>query len=111
MSTIKISDSEAVKVARGLKTQRAQPATKFVERTVLYPVSIEYKPGVNTVEIRTFVRAGEFCSPRQWDLAMSLEKEYPNLNKDYRDYLKAAKLPVNLKGSDNPLNASVIELG
>lgn len=104
----KITDEQAIKALENARKGRTQYATVGVTRTILYPVDIEYKTGKKTTEIRTFVRQGEYCSPRQWELALQLEKQYPKLNKAYRDELKAAKKPIDIKMPNNPLNATPI---
>lgn len=106
-----ITDDEAVGV---LKTNakalsRNKIGTHFVTRTIIYPVSIEYKVGLFTNEIRTAVRQYEYCSPAQWERALEFEKKYPKLNAEYQKALKAMGKPVNVKEPGNPLNTTVIE--
>lgn len=104
----RLTDKEALEVLKNIGPKSLNIATKFVEKTVIYPVIIYYKAGIPTPEIRTFVRAGEYCSESQAVMAAALEKEYPELQKDYRAALKAQKLPVSLKGRENPLKATLL---
>lgn len=104
-----ISDKQALEAFNSTGTVRAHIATHPVERTVVYPVEIEYQPGVKTMEIRTFVRMGEYCSKVQWERALELEKQYPDLQKAYRKVLKDRGLPTSIKISPNPLKAVPID--
>jgi hypothetical protein len=111
MSEVKqISDKEAVSILNTTRGRRAQPANKFVTRTIVYPVTVFYKAETPTVEIRSFVRQNEYCSPAQWDKALELEKEYPELQKQYRAMLKAKGIALDVREPGNPLKATVIEL-
>lgn len=83
----------------------AKLATVMVPRTVIYPVEVEYKPGVKTVEVRPFVIAQSFCSERQWERALEYEKQYPELQRVYRQALEANGHKVDHKTMTNPLNA------
>jgi hypothetical protein len=105
MSEKRVTDAEALEVMETAKKNKTNIADTFVPRTILYAVSTEYKPGVPTTEILTFVRQGEFCNAAQWEHALELEKEFSGLNRKYHDELKAQGLPVNIKGSNNPLKA------
>lgn len=105
-----ISDSEAVELLSKTKIRRAQPARKFVRRTVVYPVVVYYRPEIPTTEIRTFVRQHEYCSESQWKKALEYEKQYPELQKTYRTALKAKGIPMEVKEPGNPLKATIIEL-
>lgn len=105
----KVTDKEAVEALNIARKSKLNIADTFVPRTIVYGVSLEYRPGVFTREIRTFVRQGEYCSARQWERALELEKEFKELNKIYSDAVKAKGKPVNIKGSSNPLNATPID--
>lgn len=107
---IQVSDAEAVELLTQTKVRRAQPAKKFVTRTVVYPVVVYYRPNIPTREIRTFVRQHEFCSEGQWKQALEYEKQYPELQKVYRAALKAKGIPTSVKEPGNPLKATIIEL-
>jgi hypothetical protein len=107
---IEITDEEALGIlSKGIPT-KSKLATKFVTRTIIYPVTVYYKPNVPTNELRTAVRMGEYCSPGQWERALELEKKYAKLNKQFVADLKARKLPVSMKEPGNPLKATVINL-
>jgi hypothetical protein len=92
-----LTDADAMEVVRAGAQSRFRFCDTFVPRTILYPVAIEYKPGIFTKEIRAFVRQGEFCSSTQWERALQLEKEFPELNKAHVAWLKSQKKPVNIK--------------
>lgn len=100
----KITDKEAVDVLTKSVAKFNNVADVFVKTTVIYPVTIEYTKDSPETEIRTFIRAGEYCSQRQMEMAKELEKEYSELNKAYRDSLKARKIPVVAK--EYPLRAT-----
>jgi hypothetical protein len=110
MSEKKVTDADALKVMETAKRNKTKIADTFVPRTILYAMNTEYKPGIPTTEILTFVRQGEFCNAAQWEKALELEKEFSGLNKKYHDELKAQGLPVNIKGSSNPLKAVPLNL-
>ncbi len=105
-----LSDAAAVKLFTTSGGRIPEIANKFVVRTVVYPVKISYKVNQFTDEIRTFVRAGEYCSEAQWAKALELEKQYPALQKSYRAMLKSHNMPVELSAPGNPLKATIIEL-
>jgi hypothetical protein len=104
-----ITDKQAVEVLNTTKPTKLNIADTFVPRTIFHAVEIEYKPGVKTVEIRSFVRQSEYCSARQWEYALELEKQFPELNKGYEKVMKAQKRPYNLKAPGNPLKATLLE--
>lgn len=103
-----ITDEQAVALLNSNVTTPLRVATKFVPRTILYPVKVEYKPGQFQDEIRAFVRQAEYVSPHKWEQALEVEKKYAKLNKDYAEGLKKAGLEVNMKEPANPLKATII---
>jgi hypothetical protein len=107
---IDVSDDTALAIFNKLDSTYAKVATKFVTRTIVYPAIMEYKPGVKTTEIRTFVRMHEWVSPAQWEKALRLEKKYAKLNKAYTDRLKSLGLPTSIKEPGNLLNATVLDI-
>lgn len=106
----KPTDEDAMRVVNSQAQSKVRICDTWVPRTVLYAASIEYKPGVETTEIRPFVRQGEWCNSRQWERALELEKEFGQLNKKYAESLKAAGKPVNIKTPKNFLNATPLGL-
>lgn len=100
----KITDKEALEVLNSLKAGNSEVATVFVKETVVYPVVIYYNKDIPSKEIRTFVRAGEYCSERQAQMAAELKKEYADLNKAYADGLK--KKGINPVVKEYPLRAT-----
>jgi hypothetical protein len=110
---MELTDEDAMEVVAEQaqsSAMRNQVATHFVERTILYPVALEYKPGVKTKEIRSFVRQYEYCSPAQWQEALELEKKYPKLNAAHRKALESEGKPVNVKEPGNPMNTTIINI-
>lgn len=103
-----ISDDVAVGVVDKV-TRNVNIATKFVERTILYPVKVKTSGGGEEIEIRTFVRQAEYCSPARWEQALEVEKKYPKLNKKYSDALVKAGKPVSIKEPGNPLKITLLE--
>lgn len=101
-----ITDAQAVEALNATVGGRAQPADTFATRTILYPVEIERKKGVKTIEIRPYVIMGRYYPERKWKKALDVEKRYFDLNKDYRESLKKRKLPVDRKAVANPLNVT-----
>lgn len=102
-----ITDEEALAVATSVYTDSSSKrATRFVPRTILYPVELEYKPGVKTTEIRTFVRQREFVSEHRWEAALEVEKKYAKLNKEYHDSLVRKGIEVNVKEPKNLLRGT-----
>jgi len=108
---VEITDDEAVGILKTNSTavSRNYIATIFVTRTILYPVSVEYKPGVFTNEIRAAVTQYSYCSPADWERALELEKKYPKLNDEYKKALKRQNKPVDVKEKGNPLKTTIIE--
>lgn len=102
----RLTDAEALEIIEKNTQSQVRIADTWVPRTILYPVSIEYKPGVFTGEIRAFVRQGEWVHSTQWEQALELEKEYSGVNKKYTDALKAEKKTINIKSPSNLLNAT-----
>lgn len=105
-----ISDAEALDIFKTGKSKRAKFATKYVTRTVVYPVEVYYKPNVPTREIRIFVKQGSHCSDAQWEKAQALEKKYPELQKEYRTYMKNTKgVAFEIKDRPNILQGVPVE--
>lgn len=111
MKNTEITDKEAVSALETTNQIGAQVANHFVERTIVYPVQVEYQPGIPSTEVRTFVRMAEYCSEAQWAEALELEKQYPELQKAYTAMLKKKGVPVSMKAPGNPLKATPISLG
>jgi len=107
---VAVSDDDALAIFNKLDSTYAKIATKYVTRTIVYPAIMEYKPGVKTTEIRTFVRMYEWVSPAQWEKALRIEKKYDKLNKAYTARLKAQGKPTSVKDPGNILNAKVLDI-
>lgn len=105
-----ITDEQALEALKSTATGRAQVADTFATRTILYPVEIERRKGVKVTEIRPYVIAGQYYSARRWKKAQDVEKRYAQLNKAYRENLKARKLPIERREVANPLNLSPLDL-
>lgn len=97
----KLTDEDALEIVKQGIQSKFRFCDTFVPRTILYPVAIEYKPGVFTNEIRAFVRQGEYVHSRTWERALELEKEFAGLNKKHVEHLKTIKKPINIKPSTN----------
>jgi hypothetical protein len=103
----KISDKEALEVLNRKTEVTSRFGTKYVDHTVVYPVKVKRSGGAEEIEIRTFVRAGEYTTPRRWEEAKRVEKEYKALNDDYIKKLRAAGIPekrIFPKEVANPLD-------
>lgn len=101
-----ITDQEAVAALNKKVKNSGRYATKFVDHTIVYPVPVIRPNGTEEVEIRTFVRAGEYTSPHRWEKAQEIEKQFKQLNKDYTQALRDAKVPekrIKVKEVANPL--------
>lgn len=106
MSEKTITDQEAVKALNSKVKNSNRYATKFVDRTIVYPVPVVKANGMEDVEIRTFVRAGEYTSPHRYEKALEIEKEFKQLNADYTKSLRDAGIPekrIKVKEVANPL--------
>jgi hypothetical protein len=106
MSERIISDKEALNVLNRKTTENYRYATQFVDRTIVYPVTVKKANGTEDVEIRTFVRAGEYTSPRRWEKALEVEKQYKDLNTAYTKSLRDAGIPerrIKVKELANPM--------
>jgi len=104
-----ITDAQAVDVLKNRRAARAQVASKFATRTIIYPVEIERKRGVKELEIRNYVTMGRYYPERKWEKALDTEKRYSQLNKEYREILKKRRLPTDRKDPGNILNATPID--
>lgn len=106
MSEKVITDKEAV-AALGAKAKSSNRyATKFVDHTIVYPITVKRPNGTEEVEIRTFVRAGEYTSPHRYAKALEIEKEYADLNKKYTQALRDGGVPerrIKVREVANPL--------
>lgn len=102
-----ITDAEALAVLTKQANDKASRiATKFVPRTIVYPIKIVRANGQEEVEIRTFVRASEYTTPRRWERALEIEKEYKKLNEAYTQALRDAGVAekyITPKEIANPL--------
>lgn len=106
MSERLITDKEAVLALHSKAERSNRYATKFVDHTIVYPVIRKRPNGTEEVEIRAFVRAGEYTSPHRYEKALEVEKEFAQLNKDYTQALRDAKIPerrIKVKEVANPL--------
>lgn len=89
-----VTDADALAILNRQSNDKASRiATKFVPRTIVYPIKITRSNGQEEVEIRTFVRASEYTTPRRWEKALEIEKEYKKLNEAYTQALKDAGVP------------------
>lgn len=106
MSERIITDKEAVSALTQKANESFRFATQFVDRTIIYPVAVKRANGTETVENRTFVRAGEYTSPRRWEKALEIEKQYKELNDVYTKSLRDAGIPekrIKVKEMANPM--------
>jgi hypothetical protein len=105
-----ISDDAALEALKTRRAGRAQFADIFCTHTVVHPVKIMRKAGVEEVEIRNYVTMGQFYPERKMEKAKDVEKRYSRLNKAYVAELKARKLPTFRKDPGAKLlDASPIE--
>lgn len=101
-----ITDKEAVDVLHKQNNKNNRYATKFIDRTIVYPVVVT-RAGAEEIEIRTFTRAGEYISPRRYEKALEVEKQYKELNNDYTQSLRDAGISekrIVVKELANPTN-------
>lgn len=110
MEKINVSDEAALEVFTKQHKSTTKVGTKFVPRTIVYPVVMEYRPGIKTTEIRTFVRMYEYCSPSRWEKALKIEKKYAKLNKAYMEDLERRKKITSAKEPGNPLKATILDV-
>lgn len=103
------TDDGAVELLKNIPVNANRVARTFVPRTIVYPVMVEYKPGQFTQELRAYVTAENYVSENQWKVALELEKQYPKLNKEFRDGLKKQNIQVDFKEAGNPLKITLFE--
>lgn len=104
MNNLEITDKEALDILKSVKPLSENLANVFVKETVIYPVLVTNGKEAPSTEIRTFVRAGEYCSERQATIAAELKSKYADLNKEYQKSLAARGLPTVAK--EYPLRAT-----
>ncbi len=104
-----ISDDAAYEVLLKKPSATAKLATFFVPRTIIYPVQVERTKGNKEIELRTFVRMYEYCSPARWEKALEIEKTYKKINAEYTKSLKDAGHKTEAKEKANPLNLTLME--
>ena len=100
---------EAVANGNGNRITLDRVCNTFVPRTILHAVTVHYKQGVPTEEVRAFVRAKEYVSERKWKEAQVIEKQFTQLNKKYMAALKGEGKPTSYKEQANPLKATILE--
>jgi hypothetical protein len=102
-----ITDKQAVEALLKKSKQSNRYATAFADHTVVYPVVVRRANGEEEIETRTYVRAGEYVSPRRLAKSVELEKQYKDLNDTYTKSLRDAKIPerrIKVKEIANPTN-------